>query len=75
MADNYREKLQPSNQPYYGQQPPYPHSASAPTEFPTPPPQYSVSEPSFPQPHTTFVPQPPVVIQQHQHVVVHEIPR
>lgn len=84
MNQNNGEKL-PPNQPYYGQPPhPVPFNASAPTEFPTPPPQYSVSEPSFPQqPYAPYAPflqqqqqQPPILIQQPQqpNVVVHQIP-
>lgn len=86
MDQNYGEKQPPSNQQYHGQ-PPYPahYNASAPTDFPTPPPQYSVSEqPTYPtlpqQPYAPYAPsqqQPPIVTQQpqQQHVVVHQVPR
>lgn len=82
MDHNNHEKQQPSDQHYSGQ-PPFStqYSASAPTEFPIPPPpQYSVLDPSYSQqPHAPFLQhqQQPVVIQQQpqvQHIVVHQIP-
>lgn len=88
MAHSYEEKQQPSNR-QYPNQPSFPsqYSASAPsdTEFPIPPPQYSVLDPSLQQPHTPFIQhqqhqqsaahqqQPQPLVQQH--VVVLQIPR
>lgn len=81
MAHSYEEKQQPSNQ-QYSSQPPFPsqYSASAPTdEFPIPPPQYSVLDPSLRQPHTPLIQHQQQSIQQQPQqqvqVVVLQIPR